>query len=164
MKRSAGWFFGFAALGAAALVLAVVLLPRSFQPKERMPAGSKEPFISAVKSALASSEVDKRTGIPATRSRAALINPDVLMRQRGQELKLKVELFPDVTPLVSLKVLSGLDVNEGMHSGFIEDDPDSRVEFTTKNGMLSGFITYRRIKYRIVADPAAGLHYIVEEK
>lgn len=164
MKKSAGWFFGIAALGAAGLILAVVLIPRFFQPKERTPAGFREPFISSGKSTLTTAEIDKRTGIPATRSRAAVINPDVLMRQRGQELKLKVELFPDLTPLVSLKVLSGLDVNEGMHSGFIEDDPDSRVEFTTKNGMLSGFITYRRIKYRIVADPAAGLHYIVEEK
>jgi hypothetical protein len=164
MKRSLVWFFALVAMSACALIAVVVLLPDPLNNESRVPASISVPFITASKPMIEASEIDRRTGIPALRSRAVVIDPDVLLRQRGQELKMKVELFTDIAPIITFKVLSGFDVNEGMHSGFASDDPKSRAELTTANGMLSGFITYRGKKYRIVADPQAALHYVVEEK
>ena len=69
-----------------------------------------------------------------------------------------------MAPVFVLKVTSGFEVNNGMHSGTAPDDPSSHAELTTANGMVSGFIKYRGKEYRIVADPERGIHYIVEVK
>lgn len=163
-----GRIFGVLAVGALVVVSAIVIWStngeRLQQESDRAPASVAESFIQGAKTSLTSEEVAKRSGIAGVRSRAVVIATGMLRRPRGQEIKIRLDLFSDVAPVVSFKVPSGLDVNDGMHSGYIESDPESRVVLTTSDGKVSGFVHFDGRKYRIVADPEMSLHYVVEEK
>lgn len=177
------WFVG----GCAVLVLLVGIVYGFLRNEERGPAGfaavtnsdvsavsvhavelapgaRKKTFIVALKTNPSEAEIEARTGILAVRSRAVILAANELLRPHGRETKIQLELFKDVAPVVVLKVTSGFEVNEGMHSGVAVDDPASSVSLTTANGMVSGFIKYRGKEYRIVADPERGVHYIIEVK
>lgn len=119
-------------------------------------------FVVALKEGLTNEEIERRTGVPVRRGRAVVITADILLRHGSAESQIRVELFPDVAPVFKMKMDAAYQVNEGMHSGYAEDDPGSRANFTTANGMVSGFIKYRGIDYRIVPDEPRGLHYIIE--
>jgi hypothetical protein len=124
--------------------------------------GSQSGFIFALKDSPTASEISKRTGIGAQRARAVVLAPDVFARSPGKELALQFDLFEDTQPLIIFKVVSGYEVNSGIHTGRAEDDPNSQVSITTADGMVSGFIKYREKNYRIVSDPERGIHYIIE--
>lgn len=121
-------------------------------------------FVTGLETGLTESEIQRRTGIPTVRSRSVILATDKLIRPHGHETSIKFELFPDVAPIFVLKVTSGLEVNEGMHSGFAPDDPASSINLTMASRMVSGFIKYRGKEYRIIPDPLRGMHYIVEVK
>ncbi|MDX9732054.1 MAG: hypothetical protein RBT63_09815 [Bdellovibrionales bacterium] len=121
-------------------------------------------FVIALRDTPSTKEIEDRTGIRAARARAVVLSTHSLSRQPGQESNLPLELFPGVQPVFHLKVLSGYEVNEGMHSGFASDDPNSRIQLTTKDGMVSGFILYQGTEFRIVSDPERGVHYIIQVK
>jgi hypothetical protein len=88
--------------------------------------------------------------------------PDLLSRSPGKEIALPLELFEDTQPVIIFKVVSGYEVNSGIYTGKAEDDPNSQVNLTTADGMVSGFIKYRGKNFRIVSDPERGIHYIME--
>lgn len=119
-------------------------------------------FVFALKDSPSAHEISQRTGINGSRARAVVLAPDLLRRAPGKEIALQLDLFEDTQPLIIFKVVSGYEVNSGMHSGKALDDPDSQVQLTTEDGMVSGFIKYRGKSYRIVSDPERGIHYIVE--
>lgn len=107
-------------------------------------------------------EIQSRTGVPARRARAVVLVANKLTQPVGSEMKMDLALFPDLTVPVKLGAVSDYEVNEGIRSGVIENDESSRVSLMTADGMVSGFITYRGVQYRIVADPNRGVHYIIE--
>ncbi len=128
----------------------------------RKSAPNNSNFVTALAAGPSESEMQRRTGIPTVRSRAVILASGKLIRSHGHEMSIKIDLFPDVAPIFVLKVTSGFEVNEGMHSGFAPDDPSSSISLTMANQMVSGFIKYRGKEYRIIPDPERGLHYIVE--
>ena len=108
-------------------------------------------------------EIEKRTGISGKRARAVvLVTTKLVYRTPGRELALPLELFHDTKPVVRFKVLSGHDVNAGIHTGQVVGDPTSKVQLTTADGSVSGFVRYQGREFRIVADPETGFHYIIE--
>lgn len=119
-------------------------------------------FVFPVKDSPGTREISKRTGMIANRARAVILAPDLLRRSPGNEIALKLSLFEDTQPVIIFKVVSAYEVNAGIHTGKAEDDPNSHVNLTTADGMISGFIKYQGRSYRIVADPERGIHYIVE--
>lgn len=121
-------------------------------------------FIMPIEENLSPTEITSRTGLSGNRARAVFLTPDLLRRPAGKELAMRLSLFEDVQPVIIFKVLSGYEVNAGMHTGRAEDDPNSQVQLTTEDGMVSGLIKYKQKTYRIVSDPERGLHYIVEVK
>lgn len=124
---------------------------------------SDKSFTITLQNGPSKEEIEKRTGLLAKRARAAiLVTTKLVYRTPGREMALPLELFEDTKPVIILKVMSGHDVNSGIHSGIISDDPSSKVQLTTADGSVSGFIRYRGREYRIVADPETGLHYIIE--
>lgn len=125
-------------------------------------ASSAPTFVFALKDSPTTSEISKRTGISANRARAVVLAPDLLSRAPGKEIILPMDLFEDTQPVIIFKVVSGYEVNSGIHTGRAEDDPSSEVNLTTADGMVSGFIKYRGKRYRIVSDPERGIHYILE--
>lgn len=130
---------------------------------DRGGAGMNQPFVVILKTQPTNADVYARTGVLPARARAVVITSDHLTnRVAGKEQDLRVELFPDVAPTFRLKVLSGYEVNQGMHSGTAADDPGSRLNITTADGSVSAFITYRGKDYRIVPDPERGVHYVIE--
>ncbi|MBN8541710.1 MAG: hypothetical protein J0L82_15065 [Deltaproteobacteria bacterium] len=124
--------------------------------------GSSPTFIFAIKDSPSTSEISTRTGINGSRARAVVLAPDLLSRSPGKEIALPLELFEDTKPVIIFKVISGYEVNSGIHTGRAEDDPNSQVNLTTADGMVSGFIKYRGKSYRIISDPERGIHYIIE--
>lgn len=124
--------------------------------------GSSPAFIFALKDSPSTSEISSRTGINGSRARAVVLAPDLLSRSPGKEIRLPLELFEDTHPVIVFKVVSGYEVNSGIHTGRAEDDPSSQVNLTSADGMVSGFIKYRGKSYRIVSDPERGIHYIIE--
>lgn len=132
---------------------------RSSKDSSRQPSAT---FVFALKDSPSAREISQRTGINGSRARAVVLAPDLLRRAPGKEIALQLDLFEDTQPLIIFKVVSGYEVNSGMHSGKALDDPDSQVQLTTEDGMVSGFIKYRGKTYRIVSDPERGIHYIVE--
>ncbi len=119
-------------------------------------------FIFAVKDGPSLREISERTGTRGHRARAVVLAPDLLGRSAGQELALRLELFEDTQPIVIFKVVSGYEVNSGIHTGHAADDPASQVQLATADGMVSGTVKYRGKTYRIFSDPERGIHYIVE--
>lgn len=107
-------------------------------------------------------EIQFRTGVSARRARAVVLIANKLRQPVGHEMRLNLSLFSDLSLPVKLNAVSDFEVNEGIRSGYVENDESSRVQLTTADGMVSGFITYRGVQYRIVADPARGIHYIIE--
>jgi len=124
--------------------------------------GSSPTFIFALKDSPSTSEISSRTGINGSRARAVVLTPDLLSRSPGKEIRLSLELFEDTQPVIIFKAVSGYEVNAGIHTGRVEDDPNSQVNLTSADGMVSGFIKYRGKSYRIVSDPERGIHYIIE--
>ncbi len=120
-------------------------------------------FAVAISNGPSKNEIEKRTGISGKRARAViLVTTKLVYRTPGREMALPLELFEDTKPVVVLKVMSGHDVNTGIHTGQIPDDPNSKVQLTTADGSISGFVRYQGREFRIVADPETGLHYIIE--
>ncbi|MDZ4082301.1 MAG: hypothetical protein U1E10_05165 [Bdellovibrionales bacterium] len=139
----------------------------SDEPEKRAPRRSSRQqasttFVFTLKDSPSVREISQRTGINGSRARAVVLAPDLLRRAPGKEIALQLDLFEDTQPLIIFKVVSGYEVNSGMHTGKAIDDPDSQVQLTTEDGMVSGFIKYRGKNYRIVSDPERGIHYIVE--
>ncbi len=129
----------------------------------REPANAS-PFILVANDSPSREEITQRTGIPSNRARAVILIGDILRQPVGKKQTLEIPLFEDVKPVVQLNAVSEYEVNEGIRSGFAQDDENSRVQLITAEGMVSGFITYRGKKYQIVPDPSRGVHYIVEVK
>lgn len=129
----------------------------------RSPAAAKS-FVLVAKENPSREEISFRTGVPANRARAVILIGDLLRQPVGKKQTLEIPLFEDVKPTVQFNAVSEYEVNEGIRSGYAEDDENSRVQLITAEGMVSGFITYRGKKYQIVPDPSRGLHYIVEVK
>lgn len=109
-------------------------------------------------------EFEQRTGVPVARGRIVVIATNALPRVANSQVEshVRLDLFPDVAPNFNLKMTSDYQVNQGIHTGYAPDDPESRATLTTADGMMSGFVTYRGKDYRVVPDAARGVHYIVE--
>lgn len=120
-------------------------------------------FSTVVRNGPSKSEIEKRTGVSGKRARAVILSPTVLtQRTPGKEMTLRLELFEDVQVPAVFKVLSGHEVNSGIHTGQITGDSNSKIQLTVQDGQVAGFIRYLGQEYRIIADPESGLHYIIE--
>jgi hypothetical protein len=120
-------------------------------------------FSTAVRNGPSKIEIEKRTGVSGKRSRAVILSPTALtQRTPGKEMTLPLELFEDVQVLGVFKVVSGHEVNTGIHTGQITGDSNSKILLTVQDEQVAGFIRYLGKEYRIIADPESGLHYIIE--
>lgn len=124
-------------------------------------------LIVALARTLTNEEFEARTGVLTERGRVVVIATNALQSQGvrnkpGTERLVRFDLFPDVAPNFKMRLVSDYRVNQGIHAGVAEDDPESRANLTTGDGMMSGFVVYRGKEYRIVPDAAQGVHYIIE--
>lgn len=112
--------------------------------------------------------IEFRLGLTARRARAvkfdAAVLEDLKQREAGAEYLLPLQLFPDFERMIRLKVISGFEVNKGLHSGVIEGDATSKVQLAIEGQAVSAFIESSQGRFRIVYDPLAQQHYVVELK
>lgn len=115
---------------------------------------------------LTKSAISRRLGIPMIRARAVIFDRQLLSelkkRQPGQEYRLPLALFPDYEKTVHLKVVSGFEVNKGLHSGVIDGDESSKVQLSIEDNSIAIRIESRDGHFRIIHDPITGYDYVVE--
>lgn len=112
--------------------------------------------------------IETIVGFKTKRARAVHLSADALLRilssrPLGEELDLKLGLFSDVQPVIRLKVVSGYDVNQGLHSGpVVGDTHGGQAQFSIDGREVAGRISAGGHQYRIISDPEFAVHYIVE--
>ena len=116
--------------------------------------------------ALTKSAIERRLGMPTLRARAVIFDRQLLLdlkrRQPGQEYRLPLALFPDYEKTVHLKVVSGFEVNKGLHSGVIEGDESSKVQLSIEDNSIAIRIESRDGRFRMIHDPITGYDSVVE--
>jgi len=115
---------------------------------------------------LSKSAIERRLGMSTLRARAVIFDRQLLSelkkRQPGQEYRLPLALFPDYEKTVHLKVISGFEVNKGLHSGVIEGDQSSKVQLSIEENSIAILVESRDGRFRVIHDPITGYDYVIE--
>lgn len=115
---------------------------------------------------LTKSAIERRLGMSTLRARAVIFDhqllSDLKRRQPGHEYRLPLALFPDFEKTVHLKVVSGFEVNKGLHSGVIEGDENSKVQLSIEGNSIAILVESRDGRFRVIHDPITGYDYVIE--
>lgn len=127
---------------------------------------SRTPLVSIRDSTLTKSAIEKRLGMSTLRARAVVFDPHwkagLKKRQPGQEYIVPLELFPGVEKVIHLKVVSGFEVNSGLHSGVVEGDESSKVQLSIEENSIAISIDSKNGRFRVIHDPITGYDYVIE--
>jgi len=110
-------------------------------------------------------EALRRSGVPTTRARRVMFNTAAFEAALGtRERKVALQLFDDVTVVGVFQSPSSYKVNQGIYSGQVDGDPESRIHFFVSEGKINGVIETAGHGTIRIFDGGDGSHYIVEEK
>ena len=153
-------------IGFLCLTIVSALALRHFiEPnKDRGPASVESGSIFEHRGNLTATELGLLGSVPLIRGRRAIFHDTQFRNQVSNHPdQVILNLFPDLSLTVKMHAASVLNVNEGIFTGQIEDDPESSVRFLIQNGVVDGTIEYRGSEFRII-DGANGQAIVTQSK